>query len=100
MSKGMFVRCHGCGHTGFLNLEGDFDDREKELCRLIDEGWRFAISWNEFICPECVKAGGSTDALFKMLVEKPRICEKITSYVELRDRGERVLQAFKELERW
>ena len=98
MSKGMFVQCNGCGYTGFLNLEGEFDDREKEMNRMLDEGWRYSSSHNEFLCPDCVRAGGSTDALYMLFTGKPKINDKLTSYVELRDRAERELWAFKELD--
>lgn len=98
MSKGMFVQCHGCGLTGFVNLEGGFDAREKELNRMIDEGWRLASAWNDFCCPACVKAGGSTDALFKQFACKPKICDSLFTYIELRDRADQQLTAFKALE--
>lgn len=98
MSKGMFVQCHGCGFTGFVKLEGGFDAREKDLNRMIDEGWRYAAAWKNFICPSCVKAGGSTDALFKQFACKPKICDSLFTYIELRDRADRQLAAFKTVE--
>ena len=98
MAKGMFVQCHGCGFTGFVNLEGGFDAREKAINQMIDEGWRFAGAWDDFICPACVKAGGSTDALFKQLACKPRIYNKLITYVELRDSVDRQLAAFEAVE--
>lgn len=88
MAKGMFVQCHGCGFTGFVNLEGGFDAREKAINQMIDEGWRFASAWDNFVCPECAQAGGSTDKLFALVAGTPRICGKLVSYVELRDRAE------------
>ena len=97
MAKGMFVQCHGCGFTGFINLEGDFNSREKELNRMLEEGWRYALSWHEFICPRCAQAGGSTDDLYMRVVGKPRICDGLYSYVELRDRADRQLAAFRYL---
>lgn len=88
MAKGMFVQCHGCGFTGFVNLEGGFDAREKAINQMIDKGWRFASAWDNFVCPECAQAGGSTDKLFALVAGKPRICGTLVSYVELRDRAE------------
>ena len=98
MAKGMFVQCHGCGFAGSVNLEGGFDAREMAINRMIDEGWRFAGAWDAFVCPACVKAGGSTDALFKRFACKPRIYDKLFTYVELRDRVDQQLAAFKAVE--
>lgn len=98
MARGMFVQCHGCGFTGFVNLEGGFDHREKAINQMIDEGWRFAGAWDDFICPACVKAGGSTDALFKQFACKPRIYDELFTYVELRDSVDHQLAAFEALE--
>ena len=89
MAKGMFVQCHGCGFTGFVNLEGGFDAREKAINQMIDKGWRFASAWDNFVCPECAKAGGSTDKLYALVAGKPKLCGALVSYVELRDRAER-----------
>lgn len=98
MSKWMFIQCHGCGFTEFVNLEGGFDAREKAINRMLDEGWRFASAWDDFVCPECAQAGGSTDKLFALVAGKPRICGPLVSYVELRDRAEQQLAAFKAVE--
>lgn len=96
--RGMFVQCHGCGFTGFVDLKGGFDAREKAINQMIDEGWRFAGAWDAFICPACVKAGGSTDALFKQFACKPRILDKLSTYIELRDSVDQQLAAFKAVE--
>ena len=98
MNKVMFVQCGGCGFTGALDLNGDFDAREKDLNRMIDEGWRYAAGWREFVCPACVKAKGSTDPFYRMAVGKPRIMDKLWTYVELRDRAELQLADFKRLD--
>ena len=71
--RGMFIQCHGCGFTEHLNLNGDFDAREKELNRMIDKGWRFANAWDDFVCPRCAAAKGSTDKLFSLVAGNPRI---------------------------
>lgn len=98
MNRGMFVQCCGCGFTGFLELNGDFNAREKGLNRMIEEGWRYAAGWREFICPACVKAGGSTDRLYTMAVGKPRIMDRLWTYVELRDRAELQIADFSRLD--
>lgn len=97
MAKGMFVQCHGCGFTGFVNLEGGFDAREKAINQMIDKGWRFASAWDNFVCPRCAQAGGSTDKLFALVAGKPRICGTLVSYVELRDRSERFMHEMRTL---
>lgn len=97
MAKGMFAQCHGCGFTGFVNLEGAFDAREKAINQMIDEGWRFASAWDDFVCPRCAQAGGSTDKLFALVAGKPRICGTLVSYVELRDRAERFMHEMRTL---
>ena len=98
MNKGMFVQCYGCGYTGHISLNGSFDDREKELNRILDEGWRFAFNWKGFICPACARAGGSTDALYKITQPKPRILDKLFTYIELREQADEQLAAFLRLE--
>ena len=55
MGKGMFIQCHGCGYTEHVSLEGNFDAREKELQRMLDEGWRWAVNWQGFLCPKCFR---------------------------------------------
>lgn len=45
----MLLQCHGCGFTECLDLgDGDFYTQEKELNRIIDNGWRFASAWTCF----------------------------------------------------
>lgn len=86
----MFVQCHGCGFTECLDLgKGSFDEQEKELNRVIDKGWRFASAWDNFVCPECAQARGSTDKLYALVSGKPKLCGTLVSYIELRDRAER-----------
>lgn len=94
MSKGLFVQCHGCGFIGFIDLEGGFDARERQINRMIDEGWRLAAAWGNFVCPTCVRAGGTPYALFRQLVPQPRIANRLHTYVELRDRADNQLAAF------
>ena len=90
MNVKMFVQCHGCGFTECLDLgAGGFDEQEKELNRVIDKGWRFASAWDDFVCPTCAQAGGSTDKLYALVSRKPKLCGALMSYVELRDRAER-----------
>jgi rubredoxin len=98
MNKGMFVQCHGCGFTEHISLDGDFNAREKELNRMIDEGWRFASAWDNFVCPKCAAAKGSTDKLFSLIAGKPRLCDGLINYVELRWRADRQLEEFRILE--
>lgn len=50
----MLLQCHGCGFTECLDFgDGAFDAREKELNRIIDNGWRFVSAWDDFCCPTC-----------------------------------------------
>lgn len=86
----MFLQCHGCGFTECLDLgEDDFDAQEKELNRIIDNGWRFASAWDGFCCPTCSGSRGTKDELFALVAGSPRLCGDIISYVALRERAER-----------
>lgn len=94
----MFLQCHGCGFIECLDLgEDDFDSQEKELNRVLDMGWRFASPWDGFVCPSCALVGGSSDNLFMLMAEKPKIWNKLASYVELRDQAERLNRELKTL---
>ena len=97
MNKGMFIQCGGCGYTRHICLDGDFDAREQQLNETLLDGWRFASNIDSFVCPKCVKAGGSTDELYKLVVGKPRICGTLISYVELRTRADEQLAVFRDL---
>lgn len=94
----MLLQCHGCGFTECLDLgDGDFDTREKELNRIIDNGWRFASAWDGFCCPACSGSGGTKDQLFALVAGSPHLCRGIISYVELRDRAERFVHEIRAL---
>lgn len=94
----MLLQCHGCGLTECLDLgDGDFDAREKELNRIIDNGWLFASAWDGFCCPTCSGRRGTTDPLFALVAESPRLCSGIISYVELRERAERFVHDLRTL---
>ena len=93
----MFVQCPGCGFTRVINLEGDFDAQEQQFRETLLEGWRFASAWDNFVCPRCAQAGGSTDKLFALVAGTPRICGTLVSYVELRDRAERFMHEMRTL---
>jgi hypothetical protein len=99
MSKGIIIQCHGCGFSRFINLEGDFDAREQQIEETLLDGWRFASAWENFICPKCVRAGGSTDALYKMVAGNPHVCGTLISYVELRTRADEQLRALQALDK-
>lgn len=97
MNKGIFIQCGGCGFTRHICLDGDFDAREQQLNETLLAGWRYTTTWGGFVCPKCVRAGGTTDALYKMAVGKPRIAGTLISYVELRTRADEQLAAFRAL---
>lgn len=97
MSKGIIIQCHGCGFSRFINLEGDFDAREQQFNETLLDGWRFSSAWDNFVCPRCAQAGGSTDKLFALVAGKPRICGTLVSYVELRDRADRFMHEMRTL---
>lgn len=86
----MLLQCHGCGFTECLDLgDGDFYTQEKELNRIIDNGWRFASAWDGFCCPACSGSRGTKDKLFAFVAGSPRLFSGDISYVELRERAER-----------
>lgn len=97
MGKGMFIQCHGCGYTEHVSLEGNFDAREKELQRMLDEGWRWAVNWQGFLCPKCFRGDPCGDALYRAYAGKPKLGDLFVTYLELRERADEQIEMLRSL---
>jgi len=96
MSNGIIIQCHGCGFSRFVNLEGEFPQREAELNTVIREGWRHVYAWRGFLCPKC-RAGG-TEPFYEEAFGKPQPSGELTTYIELRWTADRQLEELKALD--
>lgn len=97
MNKPMLVQCQGCSYTEALELEGCFDDREAELNRLLDLGWRCVPNWVGYACPKCL-SGKSGDPFAFLLYGRPKPADKLVSYVELRTDAEALISDLETLD--
>lgn len=96
--KGMFLQCGGCGFTKHFTFDVSPEDIEEQIHETISSGWRYVPSWEEFICPECIKHG--LDPFYLAFNgSKPRMRNKVNSYKALMFRVAGQLQSFKDLER-
>lgn len=77
--KGMFIQCGSCSFVRHIDLEGRAEAIEPRLNEVIEDGWRYVKSWDDYICPDCRKNGTE----YESLLGKPKAESKAKSYKQL-----------------
>lgn len=75
----MIIQCVSCGYSKFLNPKGNERELQKEVNDTINSGWRYAPSYDGYVCGNCKQ-----DPLHEMFVGKIRKVNKEKSNIQLR----------------
>lgn len=74
----MIIQCGACGKLRNLPHDGTPEEIEQTIADTIEEGWRYASSYDGYICPSC--RAHNPDKLYEMYVGKPKASSKSNSY--------------------